>query len=121
MPRSRASYVNQHLAAGKRERCVQPLIPAKSLPASNADNFGAVASLTMRECVHRPFGDGCPTVSGAPRQQLAPMNSIGKEAVVRARKPEMFAQRRPFVIAAEQATALQLGNHMRDEILKPTG
>jgi hypothetical protein len=44
-------------------------------------------------------------------------NSIGKEAIVRAGKPEMLAQRRPFVIAAKQATALQLGNDMRDEIL----
>jgi hypothetical protein len=48
-------------------------------------------------------------------------NSVGKEAIVRARKPEMLAQRRPFVIAAKQAAALQLGNDMRDEILKPTG
>jgi hypothetical protein len=44
-------------------------------------------------------------------------NSIGKEAIVWAGKPEMLAQRRPFVIAAKQATALQLGNDMRDEIL----
>jgi hypothetical protein len=49
------------------------------------------------------------------------MESIRKEAIVRARKPEMFASRSPLVIAAKQATALQLGNDVRDEILKPTG
>jgi len=27
------------------------------------------------------------------------VNSIGKEAIVRARQAEMFAQRRPFVVA----------------------
>ena len=34
------------------------------------------------------------------------VNSIGKEAIVRARQAEMFAQRRPFVVAPKQAAAL---------------
>ena len=33
------------------------------------------------------------------------VNSIGKEAIVRARQAEMFAQRRPFVVAPQQAAA----------------
>ena len=34
------------------------------------------------------------------------VNSIGKEAILRARQAEMFAQRHPFVVAAKQAAML---------------
>jgi hypothetical protein len=34
------------------------------------------------------------------------VNSIGKEAILRARQAEMFTQRRPFVVAPKQAAAL---------------
>ena len=60
-------------------------------------------------------GDGYLTDRG--RRGRKQQNSIGKEAIVRAGKPEMLAQRRPFVIAAKQAAALQLGDDKRDEIL----
>jgi hypothetical protein len=49
------------------------------------------------------------------------VNSIGKEAIARAQQAEMFRQRHPFVVAPKQAAALQLGNDVRDEILKPAG
>src|ERR1700693_3433985 len=45
-------------------------------------------------------------------------NSIGKEAIPRARQAEMLAQGRPFVVAPKQAAALQLRNDARDEIAK---
>src|SRR5258707_11052063 len=47
------------------------------------------------------------------------VNSIGKEAILRARQAEMFAQRRPFVVAPKQATVLQLWDDVLDEIVKP--
>ncbi len=60
-------------------------LPLKKLPKS---------SPSVRQCVR------CNGFS--PRQ----VNSIRKEAVVRARQTEMFAQRRPFVVAPKQSAAL---------------
>jgi hypothetical protein len=43
------------------------------------------------------------------------------DAVCRSAQAEMFAQRAAFILGAEQAAALQLGNHERDEILEAAG
>ena len=61
-------------------------------------------------------GEGS-NILGGPRQRRRyererafdarfPVNSIGKEAILRARQAEMFAQRHPFVVAAKQAAML---------------
>jgi len=44
--------------------------------------------------------------AGAARIVAMRTHDLRKEAIVRARQAEMFAQRRPFVVAPKQAAAL---------------
>src|SRR6266404_3138862 len=58
--------------------------------------------------VHGYLGTMRQTSSGrrARTSSALSRHSIGKEAILRARQAEMFAQRRPFVVALKQAAAL---------------
>src|SRR5215470_18703162 len=45
--------------------------------------------------------------------------SVGEETVARPRQAEVFAQRRAFVLAAEDAAPLQPRHHAVDEVVEP--